>query len=370
MIMSGRDARAPEGSGKVKGACRLGSGPVLPGPQIEGSLRGWRRSMIGAYPESAAGTGCPAWGGRPGPLANRDDREAVHVFLFGSIRCDTISSGQGPPRTRLCRRPGEGNGRSDIAGGGEQSLQLRRVRASSPTQAIEAAQAFARALAASFNAAGRGQLDTEVGQACFPMSNATSDAVEKLAMIAALVLGLFTAFFARRAWRQCRSRQYQAAALGRPCGYGGLLLPVAPIVLPGWLLRGGVRHDDPDHHRRHHRLQDGRGAAGRRWPSARAASCGCKMRKVDSKRRDGARRVGNVPDIRYIYTVDGVEYRGKRIGIGEIQAGQSRAWRPRSNATGSAAPGRSTTILTSPRRPCWSAIRRPARGRCTPLPAG
>ena len=42
------------------------------------------------------------------------------------------------------------------------------LRASSRPQAIEAAQSFAQALAASFDAAGRGQLETEVGKRAYP----------------------------------------------------------------------------------------------------------------------------------------------------------------------------------------------------------
>jgi hypothetical protein len=45
-----------------------------------------------------------------------------------------------------------------------------------------------------------------------------------------------------------------------------------------------------------------------------------KTRKVQTKQSGGAPSVGNVPDITYLYTVDGVERRGKRISIGEIKA--------------------------------------------------
>jgi hypothetical protein len=56
-----------------------------------------------------------------------------------------------------------------------------------------------------------------------------------------------------------------------------------------------------------------------RWPSAPGMIVGSKTRKVHTKQSGGAPSVGNMPDITYVYTVDGVEHRGKRIGIGEIR---------------------------------------------------
>src|SRR5207244_1839123 len=58
-----------------------------------------------------------------------------------------------------------------------------------------------------------------------------------------------------------------------------------------------------------------------RWPSAQGRIVRSGLRTVDSKTAAGSRGRGNVPDVRYVFSVDGVEYRGKRIGIGEIPPG-------------------------------------------------
>jgi len=55
-----------------------------------------------------------------------------------------------------------------------------------------------------------------------------------------------------------------------------------------------------------------------RWPSAQGRITRSKTRTVKTKQADGSRSVGNLPDIEYVFSVEGVEHRGKRIGIGEI----------------------------------------------------
>ena len=44
-----------------------------------------------------------------------------------------------------------------------------------------------------------------------------------------------------------------------------------------------------------------------------------RTRSVETKLADGSPSRGNAPDIEYVFSVDGVEHRGTRIGIGEIK---------------------------------------------------
>lgn len=193
------------------------------------------------------------------------------------------------------------------------------VRASSPVQAVEAAQAFAKALAQSFDAMGRGQLETEVGQRAFQVPDVTSDAVKNMSTVVALALGTLAAFFSRRAW----GRMVAARETGLPPWAGlavaaGVTLPVAPIVLPGWLLAAAFAMMIPASIAGVivYKMAEVRRAA--RWPSVQGRIVRCGLRTVDSKTADGAHGRGNVPDVEYAFSVDGVDYRGKRIGIGEI----------------------------------------------------
>ena len=107
------------------------------------------------------------------------------------------------------------------------------VRALSRAQALQAVQPFARALAAAFDAAGKGQLETDVHKRAYPVSDSTTDMVKKLATFGAPVLGLLAVFLFRRAWRQ----RIAVGDFKVPRGAGlavtaALLLPVAMIVLP------------------------------------------------------------------------------------------------------------------------------------------
>jgi hypothetical protein len=193
------------------------------------------------------------------------------------------------------------------------------VRASSPAQAIEVGQAFARSLAAAFDATGTGQLETEVAQRAYPASDATSDTVRKLTMGVAAVIGLLAVFLARRVWRQFRAANPDTL----PPWAGivltiGLLLPVTPILMPGWLIAAAFAMMIPSSIAGVIVYKMGEVRRAARWPSVQGRIVRSRLRAVDTKKSDGASGRGNVPDIRYAYSVDGVDYRGKRISIGEI----------------------------------------------------
>jgi hypothetical protein len=67
------------------------------------------------------------------------------------------------------------------------------------------------------------------------------------------------------------------------------------------------------------RLREVRHAA--LWPSVQGRIVHARLRAVRGKQSDGSATVSNLPDIEYAYSVGDVEYRGKRISIGEIRAG-------------------------------------------------
>jgi hypothetical protein len=191
------------------------------------------------------------------------------------------------------------------------------VRASSPAQAIEAGQAFARSLAASFDATGAGRLETEVGQRAYPVSDATSDMVRKLTMGGALLIGVLAVLLAWRVWRPLRTAHKLPPWAGIVLTVG-LFLPVAPILMPGWLVAAAFAMMIPTSIAGVivYKMEEVRRAA--RWPSVQGRILRSRLRAVDTKTSEGSRGRGNVPDIRYAFSVDGVDYRGKRVGIGEI----------------------------------------------------
>jgi hypothetical protein len=194
------------------------------------------------------------------------------------------------------------------------------IRASSRAQALEAARSFAPALAAAFDAAGQGQLETRVAQRAYPVDDATSTAARNVSMAGAAVFGLLAVFLFRRAWRD----RLAVGDLKAPRGMGfavaaAVLLPVALIVLPGWLFMAAFAMMIPSVIAGVivYKMAELRRAA--RWPSAQARIVRSKLRTVDTKTADGSASRGNMPDIEYVFSVDGAEYHGKRIGIGEIK---------------------------------------------------
>jgi hypothetical protein len=61
------------------------------------------------------------------------------------------------------------------------------------------------------------------------------------------------------------------------------------------------------------------------WPSAQGRIVRSRMRTVRRQHADHATTVSNVPDVEYVFSVGGVEYRGHRIGFGDITAGSPQA---------------------------------------------
>jgi hypothetical protein len=132
-------------------------------------------------------------------------------------------------------------------------------------------------------------------------------------------LGLLAIGLLMLAWRQGRS----AGVIPLSVGSGFLVAAIVAfwigvVVLPGWLFMAVFAMMIPTSIAGVIVVKMGEVRRASRWPSAPGKIVSCKTRKVHTKQSGGAPSVGNVPDITYVYTVDGVEHRGKRIGIGEI----------------------------------------------------
>lgn len=194
------------------------------------------------------------------------------------------------------------------------------VSAPSRGEAAAAARSLAEAVAAAFDASGQGRLDTHVWTSVYPEPNAASNAVWYALVFGAPVLGVIAVVLLMRAWRQGRA----VGGVDLPPGggfavAGGLFLPVALWVLPGWLfmalfammiptaIAGLIVYKMHEVHR----------AA--RWPSAQGRIVRSTTRTVDTKLDNDSPARGNAPDIEYVFSVDGVEHHGTRISIGEIK---------------------------------------------------
>ena len=203
------------------------------------------------------------------------------------------------------------------------SWSRSQIEVSAPTRekAVAAARALGDIVARAYDAAGETKLDVRVPSRAYPEDNATTTKVRTAIAYGAPAAGLLATGLFMMAWRQGR----RAGAIPLPAGSGFLVAAIAAFwiglaVLPGWLFVAVFAMMIPTSIAGVIVYKMGEVRRASRWPSAPGRITGCKTRKVHTRQSGGAPSVGNVPDITYIYTVDGVEHRGKRISIGEIKA--------------------------------------------------
>jgi hypothetical protein len=222
----------------------------------------------------------------------------------------------------------------DAAQPGEATLELipglRQIRHSvvhvpgaSRAEAIATAEAFARALVAAFDAKGAGHLDARVRPGTDPAPGPASRTVRALLTFGAPMLSLGAILLCSLGWRNWRAGP-DSKSLPQGAGFavaGGMALAVGPFVMPGWLFMALFAMAIPGAIAGVivYKLREVRRAA--RWPSTQGRIVHARLHSVRGKQSDGSTTVSNLPDIEYAYSVGDVEYRAKRIGIGEIRAG-------------------------------------------------
>src|SRR5690242_3083483 len=202
------------------------------------------------------------------------------------------------------------------------SSRRSQIEVSAPTRekAVAAARTLGDVVAKAYDSAGDTRLDVRVPGRAYPEDNTTTTMVRTAITYGAPVLGLLAIGLFAMAWRQGR----RAGVISLPAGAGLLVAAIAAfwigvVVLPGWLFMAVFAMMIPTSIAGVIVYKMGEVRRASRWPSAPGRIVVCKTRKVHTKQSGGAPSIGNVPDITYVYTVDGVERRGKRIGIGEIK---------------------------------------------------
>jgi hypothetical protein len=194
------------------------------------------------------------------------------------------------------------------------------VAAPSREKAVAAARALGETVAKEYDSAGETKLDVRVPTRAYPDDNATSTAVRTALAVGGPLLELFAIGLFAMTWRQGRANGAITTAKGM--GYVvafSLGLPVAILMLPGALFMALFAMSIPTAiaglivykmHQVH---------LAARWPSAQGRIVQSRSRTVKTKLSDGSPSRGNAPDIEYVFSVDGVEHRGRRIGIGDIK---------------------------------------------------
>ena len=194
------------------------------------------------------------------------------------------------------------------------------VSAPSRERAVAAARLLGETVAREYDAAGETKLDVRVPSRAYPEDNPTSIAVRTTLAIGGPLLELLAVGLFAVTWLRGRANGSVTAYPGT--GYVLALLwgiPLAILVIPGWLFMSLFAMSIPVAIAITIivKMQAVRRAS--RWPSASGRILSSKARTVKTKLSGGAPSVGNVPDIAYVYTVDGVEHHGKRISIGDIK---------------------------------------------------
>jgi hypothetical protein len=202
------------------------------------------------------------------------------------------------------------------------SWSRSQIEVSAPTRekAVEAARMLGEIVAREYDSAGETKLDISVPGRAYPEDNATTIRVRTAITYGAPVLGLVGAGLFVMVWRQGR----RAGSIPLPAGSGFLVAAIAAFwigaaVLPGWLFMAAFAMMIPTSIAGMIVYKMGEVRRAARWPSAQGRIVRSRLRAVDTTQPDDSRGRGNVPDVRYVFTVDGVDYQGKRISIGEIR---------------------------------------------------
>jgi hypothetical protein len=202
------------------------------------------------------------------------------------------------------------------------SWSRSQIELSAPTRekAVAAARVVGDTVAQAYDSAGETKLDVRVPSRAYPVDNPTSTTVLNALTFGApllelLAIGLFVA-----TWLRGRANGAITAVKGMGIAIAlSLGVPLATLMLPGWLFMSLFAMVIPVSIAVAIVVKMGEVRRASRWPSAPGRIVRAQTRKVQTKQSGGASSIGNVPDVEYVYTVDGVEHHGKRISIGEFK---------------------------------------------------
>jgi hypothetical protein len=231
------------------------------------------------------------------------------------------------------------------------------VSAPSRSEARVDARPVADALAQAFDAEGAGKLDVYVPAHIEPASGPASVATLAILTYGAPALGLLAIILGWRGWRRMRA----AGDIDLPEGAGFVVAGMTAFfagffLLPAWIFMACFAMAIPA------------GIAGvivykvrelqrtLTWPSAPGHIVKSETHATRVKQPDGSSTIVTAPDIEYAYTVDGVEHRGTRLGIGEIRPGSIEA----EDALERYQVGRTGPVFYSPKNPGEAVLERDA----------
>ncbi len=224
------------------------------------------------------------------------------------------------------------------------------VTGASRDAAIGAARSMSTALESAFNAEGPDRLDTYIPAYVQPIAGETSTTVYWSISLGAGVVGLVALGLLVMGWKQNRAQQPDAGILQLPATLALIVLTISitPLVMTRWIFMALF---------------------------AMAIPCAIAARIVGlaklSKRAaqwpsTEGRIVASKPLVEYTYTVGGVEYRGSRVGIGDLSAGTARA----ENARKRYAVGHLRPVYYDPANPADSMLDREPPARVGVMYAG
>lgn len=191
-----------------------------------------------------------------------------------------------------------------------------RVQASSAADSISAAKAFSGAIVAAFKAEGSGRLDTELRRWGRGVPNPFLLKILPFCALALVLPAIILAWIGAQGMRREGSKPFLVW-----CFPISLAIVSVLLLLPGWLfmalfamlipcaIAGKIIY-------KMHQLQ--RALA---WPSAQGQIVRSESKKVKKQREEDPTTVATQPRVEYVFSVGGVEYTGKRIGVGDIAPG-------------------------------------------------
>jgi hypothetical protein len=191
--------------------------------------------------------------------------------------------------------------------------------------AISTAGSLSRAIAAAFEGEGPGRLDARVPRRAFPVPDPASISVRAVLMITAPALGLCAIMLFWQAWSGWTAGSGSGARQATFLGIGAAGFLSLAFAMPAWAFMALFALAIPGAIAAKIVWKTREVQRAALWPSAQGRIVCSQMRAVRRRRTGEATAAGNMPYIEYVYSAGGVEYRGHRIGIGDISTDSPQA---------------------------------------------
>lgn len=181
---------------------------------------------------------------------------------------------------------------------------------------VAEAETLSKAVVAAFNATGSDTLGVDVRRRGHSVPDMTTRSIESALAYAGAALALAGIALLWSGWRDWPAGARIYYGMPRAAAFGGLgimAFGVLPLVIPGWVFVALFATAIPGVIAGKIAYTTWKIQRMGRWPSTQGRIVEARVKASRRTGAEGDTTVGNLADVAYAYSVDGVEYRGNRI---------------------------------------------------------